>query len=83
MVSTTSTTVIISWDYETKAVNISWRMSLSTICGADTSEKRYNSSASPYVITELEEYSRYNITVCIKEDVVCDSITEITNESGN
>ena len=84
VVSTTSTTVTISWDYVNNETNegISWRMSLPTMCGGDTSEKRNNTSASPFVITELEEYSSYNITVCIKKDTVCDSITAVTNESG-
>ena len=83
VVSTTSTTVTISWDYVNNEMNevISWKRSLPTMCGAYTSEKR-NSSAPPYVITELEEYSSYNITVCTKEDTVCDSITAVTDESG-
>ena len=84
VVSTTSTTVTISWDYINNETNevISWRMSLPTMCGGDTSEKRNNISAPPYVITELEEYSSYNITICTKNATVCHSITAITNESG-
>ena len=54
-----------------------------SMCVGDTSEKRNSSSAPPHVITELEEYRSYNITVCTEEDAICDSITIITNESGN
>ena len=44
-----------------------------------------NITEMSYVITRLEEYSKYNITVCIEiEDLLsfCHSVTDTTNQSG-
>ena len=36
----------------------------------------------PLVISGLEEYSCYSITVCIEEIMVCDSVNGTTAQSG-
>ena len=36
----------------------------------------------PLVISGLEEYSCYNITVCIEDIMVCDSVNDTTAQSG-
>ena len=68
-----------------KTVEISWAMENSSFCmtlyDEDVDGQTTNNTVTPYVITELRAHSSYTITVCV-EDLVCESITETTSESG-
>ena len=65
-----------------KTVRISWMMvSLCMYEGNVDGETENNTIVAPYVITELNAYISYIITVCV-EDLVCKSVNETTSESG-
>ena len=84
--SKTSTTITLAWseaDYTAmKTVKISWMIDDSfCVYDEDVDGQTTNNTVAPYVITELKAHSSYTITVCV-EDLVCESVTETTNESG-
>ena len=84
--SKTSTTITLAWseaDYTAmKTVDILWMID-DSLCmyDEDVDGQTTNNTVAPYVITELKAHSNYTITVCV-EDLVCESITETTSESG-
>lgn len=66
-------------------VTVEWEM-LESVC----EQTLLNTSRSvavditnqPYMITELEDYSSYNITVCVQNLLVCNYVIDSTAQSG-
>ena len=79
--SKSSTKITLVWSEANytamKTVEISWAMENSSFCMYDEDVD----GQTTYVITELKAHSSYTITVCV-EDLVCESVTETTSESG-
>ena len=77
----------ISWsqpDYNlTGSVTVKWEMK-DTMCKhvSNSNSTSVDIGEIPLVISGLEEYSCYNITVCIEEIMVCDSVDDTTAQSG-
>ena len=73
-------------DYNaTKSVNIVWKLN-DTLCQDSTVNESRNVTvditAVPHTITGLKVYSRYNITACVEDIMVCHSLTDTTAPLG-
>ena len=84
VISTTSTSINISWaevDYE---VLITWISTLSSHCTQNIDQSLKNDSLngkSSYVIDGLKVFTEYNITLCINGSI-CTFKTVVTNATG-
>ncbi|CAI8053562.1 Receptor-type tyrosine-protein phosphatase delta, partial [Geodia barretti] len=84
VISTTSTSINISWpevDYE---VLITWISTLSSHCTQNVDQSLKNDSVNgqaSYVIDGLKVFTEYNITLCINGSI-CTFKTVVTNATG-
>lgn len=85
-ISTTSTSVKITWSKGVK-VQITWNMTLSNQCMEKVTQgESFNNSLTEdyasYLITDLNEFTEYNITACIFGSFVCGYSVVVTDEAG-
>ena len=88
MTSTTATNISLAWPRVNNSVTISWKMMASSQCvengtdGESHSDESHSDEQS-FMISDLKEFSEYNITVCINGSRICASKTVVTNQTGS
>ena len=82
MTSTTATNISLAWPRVNNSVTISWKMMASSQCVENGTDSESHSDEQSIMISDLKEFSEYNITVCINGSRICTSKTVVTDQTG-